>query len=141
MPTEPSNAEPLKRKRRRFQFRLRTLMIAVSLLAVICSYVNRQYGIVQVRQRFIEERASCARTSFNGPEIPWVRSLLGDRGYTIIGLAEDTDKTERQRTAALFPEARIFAVRFPHIPGAPLNSYGVLYTPFPDEPAWPQSDH
>jgi hypothetical protein len=35
MPTEPPEAEPPKR--RRFQFRLRTLMIGVAVLAVPCA--------------------------------------------------------------------------------------------------------
>ncbi len=34
MQTEPPKAEPPKRKRRRFQYSLRTLLIAVALLAV-----------------------------------------------------------------------------------------------------------
>ena len=33
MEAEPTKVEPPKRKRRRFQFRLRTLMIVVTLLA------------------------------------------------------------------------------------------------------------
>ena len=37
MDTEPSKSERPKRKRRRFQFRLRTLMIGVTLLAVPCA--------------------------------------------------------------------------------------------------------
>ncbi len=36
MPTEPPEAEPPKRNRRWFQFRLRTLMIGVTLLAAAC---------------------------------------------------------------------------------------------------------
>ena len=34
MPTEPSQTEPPKRKRRRFQFRLRTLLIGVTVVGV-----------------------------------------------------------------------------------------------------------
>jgi hypothetical protein len=34
MPTEPTKADPPKRKRRRFQFRRRTLMIGVTLLSI-----------------------------------------------------------------------------------------------------------
>jgi hypothetical protein len=37
---EPPQAEPPKPKRRRFQFRLRTLMIGVTLLAVPCAYAG-----------------------------------------------------------------------------------------------------
>ena len=43
MPDQPS-------PRRRFQFRLRTLMIGVTLLAVVCGYVGHQAEIVHRRQ-------------------------------------------------------------------------------------------
>ena len=39
MQAEQSKADPPKRKRRRFQFRLRTLMIAVTILAACCGAV------------------------------------------------------------------------------------------------------
>jgi hypothetical protein len=42
MQAEPSKADQPKRNRHRFQFRLRTLMIAVTLLAVPCAYVGWQ---------------------------------------------------------------------------------------------------
>ena len=37
MRTEPTKAEPPKRKLHRFQFRLRTLIIVVTLLALPCA--------------------------------------------------------------------------------------------------------
>jgi hypothetical protein len=37
METEPTKAEPPKRKRRRFQFRLRTLFLAATIVAVQCA--------------------------------------------------------------------------------------------------------
>jgi hypothetical protein len=40
MQTEPPKAEPTKRKRRRFQFRLRTLMIVVTPMAGLCGTVT-----------------------------------------------------------------------------------------------------
>ena len=40
MQTEPRKPSPPKRRRRRFQFSLRTLMIGVTLLAVPCAYVG-----------------------------------------------------------------------------------------------------
>ncbi len=143
MDADPPISDPPKRKRRWYQFSLRTLLIGVSLLAAICGYVKRQYEIVQERQSFFEQSVSvsCAGTNPEGPDVPWIRSLLGDRGYAVIGLVSDTERAERQRAAVLFPEALICAVRFPHIPGAPLNSCGIECGPFADEPAWPQSDH
>jgi hypothetical protein len=43
MPDQPS-------PRRRFQFRLRTLMIGVTLLGVACGYVGSQVNIVRDRR-------------------------------------------------------------------------------------------
>jgi hypothetical protein len=40
MQSEPPEADPPKRKRRWFQFSLRTLMIAVTLLAVSCASIR-----------------------------------------------------------------------------------------------------
>jgi hypothetical protein len=48
MQTEPSKAEPPKR--RRFQFRIRTMMIVVALLAIPCGYVSWQAKIVRERR-------------------------------------------------------------------------------------------
>jgi hypothetical protein len=40
MEAEPTDADPPRRIRRCFQFRLRTLMIGITLLAVVCGYVG-----------------------------------------------------------------------------------------------------
>jgi hypothetical protein len=50
MESEPTKAEPPKRKRRCFQFRLRTLLIGVTLVAVVCGYVAWQAKIVRERR-------------------------------------------------------------------------------------------
>ena len=52
MQTEPSTAEPPKRKGR-FQFRLRTLLIVVALFAIVCATATR---FLDERQRLIQER-------------------------------------------------------------------------------------
>ena len=53
MKAEPPKADPPKRKRRRFQFRLRTLVVGVTLLAVVCAYVAHQARIVRDRQAWV----------------------------------------------------------------------------------------
>ena len=47
MQTLPAKAEPPKRKRRWFQFSLRTLLIFVALLAVPLAYIGWQSRIVR----------------------------------------------------------------------------------------------
>jgi hypothetical protein len=50
MQTEPLKSDPPKRKRRWFQFSLRTLMIVVTLLALPLGYVGWQARIVRDRK-------------------------------------------------------------------------------------------
>ncbi len=60
MQTEPSKAEPPKRKRRWLQFSLRTLMIVVTLLAVPCAYVGWQTRIVIDRKAVLSSRVTAS---------------------------------------------------------------------------------
>ena len=53
MEAEPTKAEPPKRNRPRFQFRLRTLLIGMTVVAVLCAATAR---FVDERQRLIQER-------------------------------------------------------------------------------------
>ena len=53
MEAEPPKADPPKRKRRWFQFSLRTLMIGVTLLAALSAAVT---WVIRDRQRLIRER-------------------------------------------------------------------------------------
>ncbi len=71
-----------KRKRRWFQFSLRTLMIGVTLLAVACGYVGWEAKIVKEREEFLENQQH-----YMGPNpfdeengdlsVPWILSILG----------------------------------------------------------------
>jgi hypothetical protein len=51
MPDQPS-------PRRRFQFRLRTLLIGVTLAAVACAYVAREAQIVRERKAWLKAHSS-----------------------------------------------------------------------------------
>jgi hypothetical protein len=55
MPDQPSP--------RRFQFRLRTLLIGVTLLAVPCAYIGWQLKIVRERQAEVNREVNRARLS------------------------------------------------------------------------------
>ncbi|HEV2968861.1 MAG TPA: hypothetical protein VGY55_02655 [Pirellulales bacterium] len=50
MQTEPPKADPPKRKRRWFQYRLRTLFLVVTILAVPCGWLANQARIVEERK-------------------------------------------------------------------------------------------
>jgi hypothetical protein len=56
METEPPKANPPKGKRRWFQFRLRSLLIGVTLAAIPCGYVGWQAKIVRDRKAFLQTR-------------------------------------------------------------------------------------
>jgi hypothetical protein len=93
---------------RRFQFRLRTLMIVVTRLAVPCAYVGWQAKIVRERTAFRDDHC---RFSWVGDydEIPWLRRCLGDEPYEILAIPLDSSKDLRDQAASLFPDARIMA--------------------------------
>jgi hypothetical protein len=60
MQAEPLKAEPPKRKRRWFQFSLRTLLIGVTLLAVACGFaavVIENRKLIRERDEAIEQEA------------------------------------------------------------------------------------
>jgi hypothetical protein len=124
-----------KCKRRWFQFSLRSLTIGVTLLAPVSAYVARQHAFVHDRQQFLEDGPTGYDTSDEASGIPWIRRLLGDQAIGEIRLQPETDKAERQRVAALFPEAEIIAVRIMHVPHGSHEVYFSKQVPFSDEPA------
>ena len=65
MEAEPIVATP-KRKRRWFQFSLRSLMIGVTLLAVACAYVVWQVKIVAERRALLLPTFRRSRRKFPG---------------------------------------------------------------------------
>jgi hypothetical protein len=119
--------------RRRFQFRLRTLMIGVTLLAVAFWYVGQQVEIASNRRAlldrivskgswyFSEDGFTSAKTKralggFNlydpttgservFPTVSWFRHFLGDRGIERIGLPLSDPQIDEVRAA--FPEAMV----------------------------------
>jgi hypothetical protein len=121
-------ADPPKRKRRWYQFRLRTLMIGVTSLAAVCCYVGRQAEIVRERQEML------LRINFDGgdatlmpslpgmkltpivehkgklmsvqrPAIPIIRRWLGDSEVVFLEFDLGMGQDEIARANALFPEA------------------------------------
>jgi hypothetical protein len=115
---------------KRFQFRLRTLMIAVTLLALPMGYVGWQATIVRERKATAREIVSLggaihsASLVFkNGPEVEFsmgdkffkppypsvslIRRWLGDDYVVGIALPPSTPHGTEERISAVFPEAMV----------------------------------
>jgi hypothetical protein len=104
--------------RRRFQFRLRTLMIVVTLIAVPCAYVGWQAKIVRDRKAWLARQPIQRR--IDGPKIikelaqgdptrspSKIRLWLGDKSVEYIGIPISSNPEELKLAASLFPEAVI----------------------------------
>jgi hypothetical protein len=97
--------------RRRFQFRLRTLMIGVTLLAVPCAYVGWQAKIVRERRALLDEINAAG-----GGEVPadiahrppWLRRILGDENVGFMVVPYTTDGETMARIFRLFPDVPTF---------------------------------
>jgi hypothetical protein len=118
MQTEPPKADQPS-PRRRFQFRLRTLMIGVTLFCVFAGYIASQANIVRARSAMRDEinhsggvvRVLIANEDNADHVVPWIRTLIRDRAVSFIGLPIAVGIEYRDRVHALFPEAEIFAMR------------------------------
>jgi hypothetical protein len=120
MPTEPPIADPPKRKRRWYQFRLRTLLIVVALLAVASGYFASQAQIVRERDSWLKKAhqrdVGPGVISLHWPKVlslgsiergpSFIRRWLGDVPQDEIQLWSITDD-EKRRAVELFPEARV----------------------------------
>ncbi len=99
----------------RFQFRLRTLFLVVTILAIPCAYVGWQMKLVAERERLLNTvEAVIPGRLVDDAALPVLRQWLGDRSCLAIGLADsESDKTiERYRRA--FPEAIVVRMeKFP----------------------------
>lgn len=111
MPDQPSH-------RRRFQFRLRTLMIGVTLLAVPCGYFGWQAKIVRERKamRIETEQHGTETIDFDGivwnpeskPKPSLVRRWMGDKALFEADVQlRDLDSPYTARIKEVFPEATI----------------------------------
>jgi hypothetical protein len=114
--------------RLRFQFSLRTLLIAAALcvattLAIVGSYIGRQTYVVAERVA-IRERITAlgGASNLNGPgmwmwclgweeyqaeHVPLVRRWFGDRAEPYLFLPDETPNADMQAIAEAFPEAAI----------------------------------
>ena len=99
--------------RRRFQFRLRTLMIGVTVLAVACAYVAHEAKIVRERKAMLAQIESAGGywtwqiPTDPRPTVSWVRQLLGDEPKQFLYLPPTTSAEDRRRIGVLFSETMI----------------------------------
>ena len=110
MEDEPSRADPPKRKRRPFQFSLRTLMIFTMVVAVACGWVGWQAKIVRDRKVELNRTVNMRLIGIDSDQakaIPWVRRLLGDVSVSSISMPAETTIDELDRLRALFSESRV----------------------------------
>jgi hypothetical protein len=116
LPAAGDNAamiEPPKRKRRRFQFRLWTLMIGVTLLGVPLGYVGWRSKIVRERTTLlIESGKEMIGGGYLGDDdgISRIRRLFGDRFWKVMILYEAAPTELRAKIKAAFPESSVWIV-------------------------------
>ena len=112
MEADPPKAEPPKRKRRWFQFSLRSLMIGVTLLAVPCAYVGWQAKIVRERRAMLGtiDAVGGRYLAINAGELPagmtgpgWIRWFLAD--VAVVEIDFHASSLSQDDLKEKFPEA------------------------------------
>ena len=101
MPNAESN-------RRWFQFRLRTMLIAVVLVSIPCGYVAHEWRIVAARKAWLVRNGVDSPWDFVDPDrkLPLVRRLLGDEYHDLL-IVESRKSLDGSEAAKLFPEAEL----------------------------------
>jgi hypothetical protein len=111
MQSDPPKLDQPTRKRRWFQFSLRSLMIFTMVVAVACGWVGWQAKIVRDRKselnRAVNMRLIGIDSDDRAKAIPWLRRLFGDVSVNSISMPPDTTIDELDRLRALFPESRV----------------------------------
>jgi hypothetical protein len=115
-PNTTNRPMAVKFKHRRFQFRLRTLMIGVTLLAVPCAYVGWQAKIVRERDAMRLDLKDHGFVTFDDPKlVPIVRRWLGDEGYSTILVPRGTSADYIAKIKAIFPESTVGSGSWPTV--------------------------
>jgi hypothetical protein len=117
MQAEPPNAEPPKRKRRWFQFSLRTLLIVVTLLAVALAGWRcvREAGTARERMALLVALQAHGGEyqlflDGAGPPMTLVRRWAGDRPIIVIWLPKPPDGLDVEQVRRAFPESQFLNV-------------------------------
>src|SRR5580693_1740940 len=97
----------------RFQFRLRTLLIVVTVVAVACGYFAHEARIVSQRKAVLAEiehvaGAKCMLALYPPNRPSWVRCLLGDVQTNVAFLMPaNTTPEMMHRIEEAFPEGAV----------------------------------
>lgn len=106
--------------RGRLQFRLRTLMIVITLLAVACSYIGWQVRRIADRKATLDiivhdgggatildtfQLDKVRKTWGAKDDVPLIRRWLGDVHVHLIAMGEKSSWDDYRHVTELFPEA------------------------------------
>jgi hypothetical protein len=103
-------------RRRPFQFRLRTLLIVVTLNCVIIGWLGMQATVVRERRAMLSRLPGGYSVDDDGAGISWIRHLFGDQGIGLIQLGGSPTDEQLDRYRTAFPEACIYRTRGPIVP-------------------------
>lgn len=90
--------------RRRFQFRLRTAFVVVT---AFCLWCWSEARLASERHKALEFYGAVESDATAPRSAPWPLNWLGEKGYFVIGVPEDTPDGEVERLRSLFPEAGV----------------------------------
>jgi hypothetical protein len=123
MDTDTSQPAAPKRRRRWYQFSLRTLFVVVTLFSIPCAYVGWQAKIVAERKAWLRAyqqpggwdhwppKILALPTIDSGgrrPTLSGVRRWLGDEAEVVIFVHEKESTEDLKAATALFPEAVVY---------------------------------
>jgi hypothetical protein len=108
MEVDPPKAEPPKRKRRCFQFSLRSLLIFIAAVALACSWIGHQLDWIRQRTRALESGSVTVGLAGTNrcPEPPWSLRILGERKRYVhhLRLPASASDEDLRVMRELFPE-------------------------------------
>jgi hypothetical protein len=111
MQTEPPEADAPKRKRRWFQFSLRSLLIGVTIFCLVGGWLGRELFIARQRLdtlKWLESQGGCCGLwpGHKGEDEPSiVRRLFGDREVQWLQIPRSVSDDDAQRLMDIFPNA------------------------------------
>ena len=123
--------------RRRFQFSLRALLVAILAVGVACAWVGNAAFVTRQRQalmlRFDEHHyclcAVAAPSCRHTKTVPWIRQVFGDYAVELLFYNPSADPAGAQlrQVQSLFPETEIWG--WPYHPNGERLPDGIRHWP------------